>query len=91
MELSLAWMEEAAGVEVVVVVEGHLMAVCGFGEQTDMVEGEGEEEADWLFWLGMLSEVERVVALIEVVWLQVEEEGHVMRMKTKFHPSDWQG
>lgn len=91
VELSLAWMEEA-GVEVEV-VQGRLMAACGFGEQTDMVvvAEEEEVEVDWLFWLGTLSEVEWVVVLMEVAWPQMEEEGHLTRMKTKHHLSDQRG
>lgn len=75
-----------------VVVEGHLMAACGLWTKTNMVgvEEEVEEEAGCLFWL---SEREQVLALMEAVWLQVEEEfgmgGHVMRRKYRL--SVWPG
>lgn len=78
VEVVLYLVVEVVGV---VEVEGHLEGGCGFA----VVEvGEGEEEADCLFWL-VMSE--------KVAWLQEEEmeDGHVMSRKTLHRLSDWPG
>lgn len=72
-------------VAVEVGVEGHLKAACGFGVPTNMAEVEGE--ADCLFWL-VTSEK---VVLTEVACLQETGEGHVIRRKTLYRPSDRPG